>query len=190
MRGRRIPAPSYSLYSADLCWLNGNSVSPAAADQCVLPTIGIVAQYYRFTRSWKLVPPYEPELVRRTESQPSTRAVSRDLQSQKAQHGVTPDLALRLCCSEVTSSCSVITPNATGCGRSLTGSDTCSPTSAARRPITASCAVRPRSRPASCTPWRSPAPRGVTSGGCWTTRRSRVVKGRERSRFRAGRLRP
>jgi hypothetical protein len=144
------------------------------------PTIGTIAQYYRFTRSWKLVPPYEPELVRRTESQPSTRAVSRDLQSQKAQHGVTPDLALRLCCSEVTSSCSVITPNATGCRRSLTGSDTCSPTSAARRPITASCAVRPRSRPASCTPWRSPAPRGVTSGGCWTPRRSRVVKGRER----------
>jgi hypothetical protein len=40
---------------------------------------------------------------------------------------VTPDLALRLCCSEVTSSCSLITPNATGCRRSLTGSDTCFP---------------------------------------------------------------
>ena len=43
--------------------------------------------------------------------------------------------------------CSAITPNAAGCGRSMAGWGTCSPTCVGRRPTTAGCAARPPGRP-------------------------------------------
>ena len=49
---------------------------------------------------------------------------------------------------------------------------TCSPTCVGRRPTTAGCAAPPPWSPSSWVPWRWPARRGVTSGGCWTRLRS------------------
>ena len=73
-------------------------------------------------------------------------------------------------------SCWATTPNAAGCGPSMAGWGTCSPTSAGRRPTIAGCAARPRWSPRSCGPWRWPARRGATSGGCWTPPRSHAAK--------------
>jgi hypothetical protein len=69
-------------------------------------------------------------------------------------------------------SCSATTPSVAGCGRSPTGWGTCSPPSAAKPPTTAGCAAPHHWSANCCAPWRSPARRGVTSGGCWTPPRS------------------
>jgi hypothetical protein len=50
-----------------------------------------------------------------------------------------------------------------------------------RPPTTAGCAARPRWSPRSWVPWRWPARRGATSGGCWTPPRSRVATAERRS---------
>jgi hypothetical protein len=73
-------------------------------------------------------------------------------------------------------SCWAMTPSGAGCGPSMAGWGTCSPMCAARPPTTAACAGPPPWSPPSCTRWRSPARRGLTSGGCWTPPRSPAAK--------------